>query len=63
MKDKHPLLEIKWGVPPIIAYRGCLVARLPNEKYFIWGNEFEKPEQVDAIIDKASEWLGKSVKS
>ena len=57
---KHPILEIEWGVIPVRVYRGCLLTRLVGG-YEIFGERVQTPQQVDEVIDKASDHLKNSL--
>jgi len=58
--NKHDIEKITWGVIPITVYRGCLLTRLVGG-YEIFGQKVSKPEEVDAIIDKAGKSLNDSI--
>lgn len=62
MKTAHPILDIEWGVIPIVSYRGVYIAKLPNGHYLIWGHEVSEPEEIDKIIDNSLLSLTKSLK-
>jgi len=59
-KKKHPLLE-DWPMVSIINYKGCLVEKVIGG-YKIFGRVVVTPYEVDRVIDKAHEWLGKSIR-
>lgn len=57
---KHPIEEIEWGVIPVTVYRGCLLTRLVGG-YEIFNQRVQTPQQVDEVIDKASDHLKNSL--
>lgn len=60
VKYKHPLEIITFGIIPIVNYKNCLVEKL-KDGYKIFGQKVSKPEQVDEIINKASQSLRNSL--
>ncbi len=60
-EKKHPLEATDWPLVSIINYRNCLVERVIGG-FKIWGRVVSTPKEVDEIIDKGHEWLGKSIK-
>lgn len=61
-EQRHPLEEKDWPLVSIINYRNCLVEKVIGG-YKIWQRIVETPKEVDEIIDKGIEFLGKSIKA
>ncbi|HRP30504.1 MAG TPA: hypothetical protein PKV73_01365 [Agriterribacter sp.] len=55
--EKHRLEMVRWGVIPIVNYRGMLVEKTKSG-YKIFKRELETPQDVDKAIDDALGWLG-----
>jgi hypothetical protein len=62
-KEKHYLESVKWGVIPIVNYRGCLVEKLKDGEWKVLGKTVVSVEDVDRVIDEVGAWLDKSVSS
>lgn len=61
--EKHFLDNVKWGVIPIVNYRGCYVTKLSNGLFKIFGRTGVSADGVDEIIDESLEGLKNSLKS
>lgn len=61
MSEKHFLKTVKWGVIPIINYRGVEVIKT-TLGYTVLRKNVTTPEDVDEIIDSATETLKKTIK-
>lgn len=57
---KHPLEEVRWGVIPIVYYKGCLVEKT-KDGYKVLKMKCSTPHGVDLIIQKASEGIQNSL--
>jgi len=56
----HPIEQIKFGVIPVVNYRGCLLEKIIGG-FRILGSIVSTPEEVDEVIDQAHEKLSKTV--
>jgi hypothetical protein len=61
--EKHELEKIKWGVIPVVNYRGCnVVKNLKTGTYSIFGRTGVSSGDVDRIIDESLGWLKNGLK-
>ena len=60
-EKKHTLNETDWPRVSIINYKGTLVEKIIGG-FKIWGRVVATAEEVDEIINKGYEWIGKSIK-
>lgn len=60
--NKHPLEKVKWGVIPIINYKGCLITKVYGG-YKLHGKFFRNPQDIDKEMERISEVIGKSIVS
>lgn len=57
---KHQLEKIKWGIIPLVSYRGVLVTKI-KEGYSVLNKHCKTVEEVDVIIDNAENHIKKSL--
>lgn len=63
MKNENHFLEtVKWGVIPIVSYKGTHVTKLPSGRYSLWNHHEITPEEVDRYIDESLLAVSKSIK-
>ena len=58
--NKHPLEKVKWGVIPIVNYRGRLVTKV-HGGYKLEAVFYRSPDDIDKRIDEISEVIEKSI--